>query len=834
VRSQVREGGVTGLSVPDVTDLDALSAALAYAKAGWYVGPVKLGTKHPGSVLGKDWQQRTSRDPKVIIDWMALAGHGVFLHAGRSGAVIIDVDNVSAVADCPPLVAAIAAHIKAGHPVQSTGPGRGHYVFTQPPGRMLGNSKGKLTGAWGEIRGRNGVIIAAPTPHPEGRKYEWLATGLVPELPAALAELLPDAGEATDAATDAEVAAFLAAHTAHWQPHRLELTVADLEKRLTAGESRHETALVKTSLALKESARGMFSAADAVRRIGEVFTAAACRDLGDGRRTRDKNTARDEYAGIVAWAVGQVPPQPVAETASTEQWERPVPLGSNAALPAFPAEAFPLWLRAEVDGVAEFTQTPVDLPGTVALAVLATASGGRAVVEVRGAWREPVNLFAATALPPGSRKSAVFAAMTQPLLDTEQGLIERASPQIIEATTMRNVAQRDAEKRARQASGLDHGAERDRAMAEAVSAAEFAEAITIPVMPRLVADDITPEAAASLLAEQGGRLAVLSAEGGIFATIAGRYSGGVPSIEVFLKGHSGDMLRVDRKGRPPEHIPRPALTLGLCVQPEVLRAIADMPGFRGRGLLARILYSLPSNLVGRRKIGAPAVPDDVQAAYVANIRTLVMTMAEWTDPAVLTLTPEAAAVLMAAEEALEPRLAPDTGDLAGIVDWGSKLIGATARIAGLLHLAEHYADGWGKPISEHTMRNALRLADYFTVHALAAFDHMGVDPVLAAARELYAWIERTQPERFTKREMFSGVSRSRFPKVGDLDGPLDLIEQHGWIRREPEPERTGPGRPPSPAYLVHPDLTAETAISAQSPVSHGSADYAVSAARVNR
>ena len=40
-------------------------------------------------------------------------------------------------------------------------------------------------------------------------------------------------------------------------------------------------------------------------------------------------------------------------------------------------------------------------------------------------------------------------------------------------------------------------------------------------MPRLVADDITPEAAASLLAEQGGRLAVLSAEGGIFTTLAG-------------------------------------------------------------------------------------------------------------------------------------------------------------------------------------------------------------------------------------------------------------------------------------------------------------------------
>jgi replicative DNA helicase len=45
------------------------------------------------------------------------------------------------------------------------------------------------------------------------------------------------------------------------------------------------------------------------------------------------------------------------------------------------------------------------------------------------------------------------------------------------------------------------------------------------VKPQLVANDVTSETATSLLAQQGGRLAVLSPEGGILATIAGRYSG---------------------------------------------------------------------------------------------------------------------------------------------------------------------------------------------------------------------------------------------------------------------------------------------------------------------
>ena len=110
--------------------------------------------------------------------------------------------------------------------------------------------------------------------------------------------------------------------------------------------------------------------------------------------------------------------------------------------------------------------------------------------------------------------------------------------------------------------------------------------------------------------------------------------------------------------------------------------------------------------------------------------------------------------------------------------------------------------------------------DYFTAHALAAFDHMGADQILEDARAVLRWLERTAAPRFTRREAFTGLSRSRFPKVGDLDGPLELLEQHGYIRREAEPERTGPGRRPSPGYAVYPGLggnplAAETAVSAE-------------------
>ncbi|MFI7126835.1 hypothetical protein ACIBQ1_14160 [Nonomuraea sp. NPDC050153] len=71
---------------------------------------------------------------------------------------------------------------------------------------------------------------------------------------------------------------------------------------------------------------------------------------------------------------------------------------------------------------------------------------------------------------------------------------------------------------------------------------------------------------------------------------------------------------------------------------------------------------------------------------------------------------------------------------------------------------------------------------------------------------MHAWLHRTGTARFTVREAFTALPRNRFRKVGELETPLDLLEQLGWIRREPEPPRTGPGRRPSPAYAVHPCL----------------------------
>ena len=486
-----------------------------------------------------------------------------------------------------------------------------------------------------------------------------------------------------------------------------------------------------------------------------------------------------------------------------ETWQEPIPLGVHPPLPAFPVHALPSWLADFCAGIAEETQTPVDLASALALSVLAAAAGGKSVVQVRGRWREPTNLFVVVALPPANRKSAVFAAMTSPLYEAEKTLVEQASGRIIEAELTRRMAHEAAERAAAKAAAAD-GAERDGLVAEAIALAQEAEEITVPPRPRLLADDSTPETVTTLMAEQGGRLAVMSAEGGIFDIIAGRYSG-TPNMEVFLKGHAGDRLRVDRRNRE-EYLEAPALTMGLAVQPAVLEQIGKHPGFDGRGLLARFLYALPASLVGYRKINPTPVPEAVAERYRRNVTTLTLTLAQHGEPIVLRLSEEAGKALVAYEQCLEPQLRPRGGKLGHITKWAGKLVGATARIAGLLHLATHAGDDRCQPIGQATMLSAIEIAEYFADHALAVFDLMGADAAQARARTVLDVLAAGGWETISRRDLFAKLPRSQFPTVADLEPAIALLEEHGYLRVHTPPRTGRRGRPPAPRYLIHPQV----------------------------
>jgi hypothetical protein len=83
-----------GVTVPVITDdMSTYDAGIAYAGAGFYIGPLKRGSKNPGSRLGDDSNLQTSRDPEIIAGWFSGTDDGIFLHCGRSGVWSADVDT---------------------------------------------------------------------------------------------------------------------------------------------------------------------------------------------------------------------------------------------------------------------------------------------------------------------------------------------------------------------------------------------------------------------------------------------------------------------------------------------------------------------------------------------------------------------------------------------------------------------------------------------------------------------------------------------------------------------------------------------------------------------
>ena len=502
--------------------------------------------------------------------------------------------------------------------------------------------------------------------------------------------------------------------------------------------------------------------------------------------------------------------EPASNGKTMDGWDPPFPFRSTQGAKAFPVGALPTVAQDFVQSLSDAYQVPADLPGCLTLGVGFAAASGRCSVRLSEDWHEPLNAFLAVGLASGERKSGTLKAVAAPLEERERELAQNAAPDIAQAITERDILETDLRNKKTAAAKIadDERAELTR---EAIQLEKNLRESEIPKPPRLIADDATPEAVASLLAEQHGRISIISTEGGLFEMLAGRYSDGTPNLDVYLKGHSGDPIRIDRKSRPPEFIQSPALTLVLTVQPSVIQDLAERKVLRGRGLLARILYSLPESRVGYRKIEAPQMPTHFREEW----GRIVNDIAKLPDPLpvqdhAITLSAEAHALFQDYREVVEAMLRPGA-ELSEAVDWGSKLPGAVIRIAGILHLFRHFGDKgdsgyggrpWEHPISEHTLKAAIELGGYFTDHALAAFALMGADSKLEDSKKVWAVIERHGFQEISKRDLWQLVRRSF--TVNQLGVALETLAEMGYIRPMPFDDSRGPGRNPSPAFYVNP------------------------------
>ena len=471
-------------------------------------------------------------------------------------------------------------------------------------------------------------------------------------------------------------------------------------------------------------------------------------------------------------------------------------------LPEFPAGALPPVIGEYAKAIAESIQVPLDMPAVGLLVAFSLAVQGAFCIEPKPGWREPLNVYAVVVAPPSDRKSPVLQEITRTLYRFAKSENERRRPEIDEYQVKKQLLEKElsamidrASKPTRGKSGQDRAIITEQEIQD--KRRELSELKEVKPF-RLLADDVTPEALTSLLSGNGGRLGVMSAEGGLFRILSGLYSKQEANIDTFLKAYSGDCVMVDRKGRASEVIESPALTMLLMIQPQVLKDIMENREFMGRGLLARYLYCIPRSLVGRRAYNTPHIAPSVANACQARLVELLGRQAqEIEDPGIITLGEDAAAMSESFFYALEPRLVDDLEDVEA---WAGKFHGQVMRIAGILHCAENGLDAAVEPLRGSTMQKAITIGEYFLAHAQAAFRLMGATEPQAVRDGKYI-LKRIQaagrPE-ISKRDL-AQVCRGRFPTVEAFEPGLNELVRRGYIRIEKP--TGGRGRPAEKVVL---------------------------------
>ncbi|MFQ6398037.1 bifunctional DNA primase/polymerase [Nocardia sp. KC 131] len=177
---------------------DLLDAALAAGARGWCVFPLVPGRKTPAI---RSWEDRATSDSAAIHRlWASAARYNVGVATGRSGLVVVDLDDDLS-GDSPPhssgrshgrdTLAALASGVGAVFPDATftvVTPGGLHLYFRAPAGFELRNTTGKL-GRLIDTRAQGGYVVAAGS-IVDGRRYRVLRDSQVVELPQWLAHRL--------------------------------------------------------------------------------------------------------------------------------------------------------------------------------------------------------------------------------------------------------------------------------------------------------------------------------------------------------------------------------------------------------------------------------------------------------------------------------------------------------------------------------------------------------------------------------------------------------------------------------------------------------------------
>lgn len=719
-----------------------LEYAKDYVKKGFPVIPIRFKDKQPAILSWKEYQDRLPSDEELNSWFGNGSNYNIAIICGRlSGIVAVDLDSASAV-----------EFAKSNNfplsPLSKTGKGY-HIIYRYRDGVRNFQKRDDLPGI--DFRGEGGYICVEPSIHPSGQLYQWVTGKGLGDLP-----------------------------------------LAELPEIILAKRPGDKTSLKELYHGVPEGSRNEALARLAGSWAHDGLSFAECMENANLWNSKNNPPMAGEDLKELHRTVRSIFER--HQTSINPEWLEPIPFDDYSALPDFPVELLPDMDREMIKAVSEVNQVDPGLVVLNYLSVLSACIGKKAVVNLIS-HSEPLNIFTCAIYEFGNRKSTTQAVMTRPLYDYQEQAQGERQDLIRDSLNAHKIREARLAKLQKQAAGADDFAQRKQLEFEAAAVAKEIDENPVEKAPLYIMDDVTTEALAIYMAENNESMAIFSTEGGIFQTMAGRYDKGV-NIDLYLKAHSGDPFSVHRIGRESKTMQAPCLTMCLTVQPDVIREIGGNEQFRGRGLLARFLYVCCKSQVGYRQRQLKSIPEPLLNQYRQHISDLMKIAGHE-----LRFSAEAQLIWDEFYNDIETDMRPG-GSLEYLADWGSKLPGAVARIAGLLHFAEHGAVN--KDISAGIAGASCVIGAYFKEHALATFGLMQADHRIESAKKILLYIKRQQPDTFKARDVLSNINSFKTIDDDVLPGIKVLIER-GYIRPGGN-THSGMGRPEATAYQINPNL----------------------------
>lgn len=471
-------------------------------------------------------------------------------------------------------------------------------------------------------------------------------------------------------------------------------------------------------------------------------------------------------------------------------------------LSSFPVDSLPSVLSTYSKQIEESLQVVNEMVSPVLLGVSAMCIQGGYYISPKQDWKEPLNLYILTINNPSEKKTPVLKEVLTPIYDYVDKVNKERQPLIVEYKIKKNILIRQIERALKAAGSKTKKVNKDtlakvakvakpsKDVVEVISADqiidmqnELAELEEEEVKQlTMLADDVTTEALVKLLNENNERIAIASAEGGIFGMLAGRYSSH-PNIDIFLKGYSGEPYTSHRVSGRMEMLREPLITLVLMMQPVVLMEALVNKEFRERGLLSRFLYSMAGTKVGRRKYRTVAIDEKVRKEYHDLIFEL-LECREWEHGKIIYLSDDADKLGEEFFNEIETTLYSQYEEMG---DWIGKLFGQTMRIAGVLHVIKYRLMAAEVKVEAETMQSAIDIGRYCLEHAKKVFLYSGMydSPEVKNAKYILSRIDSVGKTQISKRDVYDlckGKKGFETPGSEAFATGLEELRRRGYIK----------------------------------------------------